>query len=97
VSILGTNSDGPARVGPWRGERHALQFFANGLPLFHYASCRCRRAYQVQMLALVHAGIMSDTGSIPAGRHVKALPVARFGSPADVTGMAYRSRLGEYR
>jgi len=90
VSILGIDSDGTVRVGPWRGDRHALQFFASGLPLLQYASCGCRRAYQVQMLALVYAGLMADTGAIPAGRHVNALPVARLGEPADATALAYR-------
>jgi hypothetical protein len=90
VVVHGTNSDGTLRVGPWRGTRHVLQFFASGLPLLQYASCQCRRAYQVQMLALVHVGVRADAGTIQPGRHVKALPAARIGRPADTTGLAYQ-------
>ena len=56
VKILSGSDEDGVRVGCWRGSRHPLQMFADGLPLFAYASCQCRRGYQVQMLALVYAG-----------------------------------------
>ncbi|MGN9889824.1 hypothetical protein [Micromonospora sp. L31] len=90
VRILSCGNDDTVRVGPWRGTRHALQFFANGLPLFEYTSCKCRRAYHVQLLALVHAGVRADAGTIRRGSHVKALPVTRASKSAGVAGLAYQ-------
>jgi hypothetical protein len=89
VKVLGRGSGEGVRMGHWRGTPHALQFFANGLPLFELASCRCRRAYQVQMLALVHAGVRASAGTIRRGIHVQALPATRASGATGVTGLAY--------
>jgi len=75
VKIHSVLNDGSFQVGPWRGYRHALQFFCNGLPPLAYTSCKCRRAYQVQMLALVYAGVRADVASSLERRHLEALPV----------------------
>ncbi|MFD6713649.1 hypothetical protein ACFWDB_07135 [Micromonospora chalcea] len=89
MQVFDCDSDGGVRVGRWRGTPHALQFFAGGLPLFEHASCNCRRSYQVQMLALIHAGVRADAGTLPRGIHVKTLPVECARRSAGVTGMAY--------
>jgi hypothetical protein len=81
VKIIENRWDGTFQVGPWRGYRHALQFFANGLPLLAYTSCKCRRAYQVQMLALVHAGVRADLSAAPECRHVEALSIGVIRCP----------------
>lgn len=85
--LSGSDEDG-VRVGCWRGSRHPLQMFADGLPLFAYASCQCRRGYQVQMLALVYAGVRAGAGAVRRGSHVMALPATRVSGTAD-TGLAY--------
>ncbi|OKI85933.1 hypothetical protein [Micromonospora sp. CB01531] len=90
VRILSCGGDRTVRVTSWRGTRHALQFFANGLPLFEYTSCKCRRAYHVQMLALVHAGVRADAGTIRRGSHVQTLPVTPAGKSAGVAALAYQ-------
>lgn len=92
ASVVKVTSYGPGgdfQVGPWHGATHALQFFSNGLPLLQPASCNCRRAYHVQMLALVYAGVCVAAGSLQADFHVKAMPIARGGQAADTTGFAY--------
>ncbi|WP_436528566.1 hypothetical protein [Actinoplanes sp. HUAS TT8] len=82
-------ADGAIRPGPWRGSRYALQFFAGGLPLLASTTCKCRRSYQVQMLALVHAGVSADLNAMPRTRHVEALPITRVKGPSPVRS-AYR-------
>ncbi|GAA3348612.1 hypothetical protein GCM10020358_67710 [Amorphoplanes nipponensis] len=90
VKVHSILHDSSFQVGPWRGYRHALQFFCNGLPLFAYTSCKCRRAYQVQMLALAHAGIRADVTSSLDSWNVEALPVKGFLKRGAPQRSAYR-------
>jgi hypothetical protein len=89
VKVHSILHDGSFQAGPWRGYRHALQFICNGLPLFAYTSCKCRRAYQVQMLALAHVGVRADASSLDNG-HVEALPVKDFVQRGASQRSAYR-------
>ena len=83
------HADGTIQPGTWRGSRYALQFFANGLPLLASTSCKCRRSYQVQMLALVHAGARAQLNGMSRTWYVPALPITRAKGPGPVR-LAYR-------
>ena len=97
VKILSGGPEEEMKIGPWRGAAHALQFFANGLPLLQPTTCACRQECHVQMLALVYAGVCVAAGTVRTGIHVPALPIRRGGPSAAKNGLAYSFEDGRLR